>query len=349
MQSICVGGTGLVDLTCAFTGATNFDELERAFRCRFGVLMGSPMFGFYVLEPGGPGIELNVSVNVSDVFVARYVDVMDVDPLLARARETGKGVYNLDLMSAAEWAETEVYRSAYSMHAMSHVLEVPVIDGAQILGALHLATHRDEREYTASDLALAEAVAGVLAISIRNIRAGEQRTRALYRALTALRLTGTALVFSERHSPALEVNEAARRLLDEIVDGDARVPELLVRCPGGGRFSRRVEVQLTTGQTASLHAHSQPGAADDLVTVLELKRDHPQVDRSLLATLTARESEVALLVVQGLGDREIAVQLCLSRYTVQQYVKRIYRALDVDSRVALTRLLLGAPVHARRT
>jgi Bacterial regulatory proteins, luxR family len=31
----------------------------------------------------------------------------------------------------------------------------------------------------------------------------------------------------------------------------------------------------------------------------------------------------------------------LSRHTVRQYVKRIYRKLGVDSRVALTRLLLG--------
>jgi DNA-binding CsgD family transcriptional regulator len=29
---------------------------------------------------------------------------------------------------------------------------------------------------------------------------------------------------------------------------------------------------------------------------------------------------------------------------VSQYVKRIYRKLEVDSRVALTRLLLGVPV-----
>ena len=51
----------------------------------------------------------------------------------------------------------------------------------------------------------------------------------------------------------------------------------------------------------------------------------------------------------GPCDREIAEQLCLSRYTVHQYVKRIYRKLDVDSRVALTRLLLGLPIGARRS
>jgi DNA-binding CsgD family transcriptional regulator len=57
--------------------------------------------------------------------------------------------------------------------------------------------------------------------------------------------------------------------------------------------------------------------------------------------LTPREREVAALVVDGLADREIAQRLYLSRHTVSQYVKRIYRKLGVDSRVALTGLLLG--------
>jgi DNA-binding CsgD family transcriptional regulator len=60
-----------------------------------------------------------------------------------------------------------------------------------------------------------------------------------------------------------------------------------------------------------------------------------------MVALTPREREVAALVVDGLADREIADRLYLSRHTVSQYVKRIYRKLDVDSRVALTRLLLG--------
>ena len=50
---------------------------------------------------------------------------------------------------------------------------------------------------------------------------------------------------------------------------------------------------------------------------------------------------MATLVVDGLTDREIAERLYLSRHTVSQYVKRIYRKLGVDSRVMLTRLLLG--------
>jgi DNA-binding CsgD family transcriptional regulator len=70
--------------------------------------------------------------------------------------------------------------------------------------------------------------------------------------------------------------------------------------------------------------------------------EHPQLAPGLLAALTPREQQVAVLVVEGLADREIAERLCLSHHTVTQYVKRIYRKIEVDSRVGLTRLLLTA-------
>jgi DNA-binding CsgD family transcriptional regulator/GAF domain-containing protein len=348
-ESFAEGGAALVGLACALTGASTLDELERAFRPRLGRLMESPMYGFYALDSDRPQIEHNVAVNVSDLFVARYMQVMEADPLLARSRETGHAVYNLGMMSEAEWAETEVYRHAYATHTMRHVVEVPITDGRQILGALHCATSEPDRSFTASDMQLAEAVADVLAIAIKKTRGREQSERALEHALAALELTGTAVVVSEPLAPELRLNAAARRLLAEVVNAEERLPPLLVRRPGGGRFSRRAEVELQSGETASLHASSQPVRDGALVTVLEIKRDHPRLDHAQLALLTPRESEVAMLVIEGLSDREISEALCLSPYTVHQYVKRIYRALDVDSRVALTRLLLGVPVGSRRT
>lgn len=46
-------------------------------------------------------------------------------------------------------------------------------------------------------------------------------------------------------------------------------------------------------------------------------------------------------MAEGLGNREIAEQLNLSRYTVECHVKRIYRKLAVSSRTRA--------IHAART
>lgn len=49
-------------------------------------------------------------------------------------------------------------------------------------------------------------------------------------------------------------------------------------------------------------------------------------------TLTYREQEILSLVAQGLSNREIAEQLCVSRYTVESHIKHIYRKLSVSKR-----------------
>lgn len=49
-------------------------------------------------------------------------------------------------------------------------------------------------------------------------------------------------------------------------------------------------------------------------------------------TLSPREDQILHLVAEGLGNREIADQLHLSRYTVECHIKHIYRKLAVSSR-----------------
>ena len=328
---------------------TTLEQLGRAFAAGFGRMLAVPMYGFNVVEPGTTRLRHNVAVNVSDVFVARYIRVMDDDPLRIAAHSSGRAVYNLDLMSPLEWEESEAYRHAFSMHGMRHVVEAPMIAAGQPVGSLHFATKAVAHDLGPADLRLAAAVADVLAQAVAEIGARERLEREREEAHAALDVTGICVVVSEPGATELRLNEAARRLLAEVVDADEQLHRLLGRPAADGPFSRRVEVALRGGEAATLHADSAPlpGERDALVTVLELRRDHPHVPSASLAALTPREAEVAGLVVDGLGDREIAERLFLSHHTVSQYVKRIYRKLDVGSRVGLTRLLLGVPSAVR--
>ena len=60
------------------------------------------------------------------------------------------------------------------------------------------------------------------------------------------------------------------------------------------------------------------------------------------AGISAREQECALLVADGLTNREIADRLFLEEKTVKNYLTRVYQALDIGStrkRVRLTLLM----------
>jgi len=58
----------------------------------------------------------------------------------------------------------------------------------------------------------------------------------------------------------------------------------------------------------------------------------PQKDMIPHVQLTDRENEVLLRVAKGFTLPEIGVQLGLSRHTIADYVKQIYRKLNVSSR-----------------
>ena len=61
--------------------------------------------------------------------------------------------------------------------------------------------------------------------------------------------------------------------------------------------------------------------------------------QSALETLSPRETEVALLLAQGLKNEEIARQLCLSGKTVSTHKQRLFEKAGVRDTVTLARLL----------
>ena len=64
--------------------------------------------------------------------------------------------------------------------------------------------------------------------------------------------------------------------------------------------------------------------------------------------LTPREEQVVALVAEGLGNRQIAVELNLSEHTIKKYLFRIFEKLGVSTRVELVLYAVnhGDPRHA---
>jgi DNA-binding CsgD family transcriptional regulator len=98
-----------------------------------------------------------------------------------------------------------------------------------------------------------------------------------------------------------------------------------------------------SGRWLSLRASvltGPPGSRDVVVTV----DPTPRAALSRLALtahgLTAREEEVALLVLHGADTRAIATALYLSPHTVQDHLKAIFTKLDVTSRREMTARLV---------
>lgn len=80
---------------------------------------------------------------------------------------------------------------------------------------------------------------------------------------------------------------------------------------------------------AGLEAAPLTAAVEDLEARLESSASE--------TALTARETEVLRLVIEGITDAEVAEQLYISPRTVGQHLRSIYNKLGVSSRTAATR------------
>jgi DNA-binding CsgD family transcriptional regulator len=70
-------------------------------------------------------------------------------------------------------------------------------------------------------------------------------------------------------------------------------------------------------------------------------------DEATRARLSPRLRQTLELVLNGLCDKEIAERLGISRYTVNQYTKTIYRLYSVSSRIQLLARMLVQPQALR--
>jgi DNA-binding NarL/FixJ family response regulator len=345
-------GVELLQFAQTLSASSNYAQLERRFVAGFGRLFGLPMYALYIVDPWTGGHRCLAPMGVSDSFLARYErGGRELNWLQAHLDATARAAYNMALMASMdEWLENPLYTKLKYLHDIRHEVQAPIVNHDGVIGTLHCGTDNPSRAFTPYEVRLTEAVGRVVGTVIEGIDSRANLERQRDQAVAALDRAGTAVVITDPAAPEPRLNAAARFLLAEVVDAEHGLHRVIARPGTDGDFARHLDVELTDGSTGLLHGQSTyvhaKGSA--LITVLELQRDRSEISAETLMALTPREREVAQLVVDGFSDRQIAERLWLSRHTVSQYVKRIYRKLDVSSRVALTRLLLDLRGASRR-
>jgi DNA-binding CsgD family transcriptional regulator len=107
--------------------------------------------------------------------------------------------------------------------------------------------------------------------------------------------------------------------------------------------SPTLRVRTKSGGWLLVHGTSLHGTADGQIAVI-IEPAHPGGNAPLILSalgLTARESEVALLVLRGASTKAIAAQLHLSAYTVKDHLKSIFDKTGVRSRRDLVARILS--------
>ena len=85
--------------------------------------------------------------------------------------------------------------------------------------------------------------------------------------------------------------------------------------------------------------HWFPSAPPDIAPERRIARKR---GKPLIKALTARQQQIALLVCNGLSNRQLGEQLNLTEGTVKVHLHKIYRRLGVRNRAALSALAMAS-------
>ncbi len=209
-----------------------------------------------------------------------------------------------------------------------------------------LALYRGEGQppFTATDASQLGAVSQLLAVAIQRslFRLGPA-SRAAPPPPTAAIPDGPAVLIIDSANHVTHLTAAARSVIDDLGGWEhGSLPSTVLavaastrtRCEHSG-----TRTQGRSGRWLSVRAALLTGPQDrsDVVVTIE-PTPRTALSRLTLAAhgLSAREEDVAVLVLQGASTRAIATALHLSPYTVQDHLKAIFTKLGVTSRREMT-------------
>lgn len=217
---------------------------------------------------------------------------------------------------------------------------VVFVDRTGAWGHISLFRGDDDTAFDEDELGFLAAVAPAFTRGIRTgLLAQLTRTEAAPQA-------GPAVIVVDAHdrivqsTPGAQLHLARMSAVPGMGDPLTSVQALV---SGARRFARgeaermpRIRVRTSDGVWLVLHAAPLGGTADragDVVVTIEEARPQEVIDLVAAAfELTAREREVVAIVLRGADTREIAAEIHLSPYTVQDHLKSIFEKAGVASR-----------------
>ena len=253
-----------------------------------------------------------------------------------------------DLRQSARW------RELYEASGMGDELRAALVVDGRCWGYLELLRERDERPFSAEEAMFLLRFAPQVATSVRGALVADL-SRTQVREHGAHRGPGT-VILDQEFRPIASTPEADQwmALLRSTSDGNGipvAVLQVAVRLRSLGRLrplpgeEPRVRARAPTGDWITISASHLTGSALSGSTAVTLEGSGSGVaDLALEAYgLTARERELAKLVLQGFSNLEIAKRLVLSPHTVGDHIKAILEKVGAHSkRELIAGLLRGA-------
>jgi DNA-binding CsgD family transcriptional regulator len=247
------------------------------------------------------------------------------------------------------------WRVLFGPAGLGDQLRAVCATGSSCWGYLALHRKSGSADFTRSEAKLVAALSGPLAEGIR-------LSLLIESAEAANIVDGPGLVLLDDNLDVVGVNPAAEQLLDQVLldpQTERVLPSVVFSVAAlvrglenrhGVAQTPKARIKSASGRWLMAHATrlERPDGARNIAVIVEPAPAFEAGSVALRAYgLTARELEIAELVLQGFSTAEIAARLVVSELTVQQHLKAVFEKATVRSRRELVSEVFGSQYWSR--
>jgi DNA-binding CsgD family transcriptional regulator/PAS domain-containing protein len=333
-------------------------------------LLGGERAAFGVIDTQNPAASFSVQPRGradQGLFRERYLTPV-TNPGLAFALASPVLAVEdrLQQFSDRDLLRTDFYHDVMRPDGLWHALQLNIYRDERYLAPLGVLRTRSQHPFEAVERDLLQRLAPHLNRSIRvMLRLREIEARADAAGVLVDRM-GVAMVLTDSAGRVVSVNRLAQAILNEadgvlLQDGilravgrrdRIRLARLITEAAGGAcgvmqvlRPSSRRPLPLVVSPSRPAYTVAGQNRAVS-VTFADPERT-PEADGDLLARLyglTRRESDVAILLLQGRPPAAIATELAMTLNTVRTHIRHLFEKTGTDRLSELVRLLLRGPL-----
>ncbi|HEY8691427.1 MAG TPA: LuxR C-terminal-related transcriptional regulator [Chloroflexota bacterium] len=266
-------------------------------------------------------------------------------------------VRSLAQATGGDLEDSPRYRDLLAPMHLGDELRAAIMSGRTCWGFMCLHREASSPSFTAADSAY---VTGLLP----HIAEGLRRALLLDRALAPSESDAPGLLILAEDWVVISSTAAAERWLAEVAEvdwpGTMELPLPVYALAARLRLAERTgtapelmplaRLRTSAGRWLTLHASRLSGRSSHEQTAIIIEPATPHQMAPLIAqayALSARETEITQVVLQGLTTDEIAGQLCISQLTVQDHVNAIFDKVGVRSRRELVARIFGEHYRPR--
>lgn len=259
--------------------------------------------------------------------------------LLAQGREA---LSRLSSTTGGDLSRSRLWEEVYWPHGLGDEMRLSLTTDSTCWGALMLYRARSASWFSSAEAALLRRLARPLAVRLRETLVSPSRSAlepatgpgvvVLGRDLVPLTMTPLAehwlaqvwpfwLQDQRLLPPTLSALVARLETREQMPLPDRWAPRARVRSLTGDWLFLQVERLATSPAPGTIALTIQPAAPSQMLPLF-----------FQIYALTARERELTSFILQGLSTAEIAAELHISPYTVQEHVRDVFTKVGVGSR-----------------